>query len=281
MGWRNAFEGDYSLVDCLLFMAFDGIAYLLLAAYLETVAPAQHGSPRHPLFFVQPLWRAAERGVKWLFGGGLGCFHASALPPPPEGSATMVDDEYSEANDFGNDNSGVRKIESAISATQLDRQQHDVSFDVSVSGSGSGSSNRIARRSQNNNNKDEEPMPLIMGAPAVTITNLVKDYHSSSSSLSSRKEKKRPAVDGLSLELWAGQVTCLLGHNGAGQSIINTKCMRFKWAVYFELSFSLISSEHPPSLSFLPLAHTHPPPLFHRQVDHRLNAHGPHPSHLR
>jgi ABC-type glutathione transport system ATPase component len=33
------------------------------------------------------------------------------------------------------------------------------------------------------------------------------------------KKRRRPAVNGLSLDLWAGQVTCLLGHNGAGKVV--------------------------------------------------------------
>ena len=201
VGWRNAFEGDYSLADCLLFMAFDGIGYLLLAAYLETVAPAQHGSPRHPLFFLQPLWKVAERGAKWLFGGVLGL---NTEVSSPERTAMMVKGD-GDANEDDEDDHGIRRIESATSATQLDRQLHPSSSAIGSK----------LKHSHNNNRKDEEPMPAIMGAPAVTITNLVKDYHSTSSS--SRKHKKRPAVDGLSLELWAGQVTCLLGHNGAGE----------------------------------------------------------------
>ena len=42
----------------------------------------------------------------------------------------------------------------------------------------------------------------------VVITGLVKRW----------QKRGRPAVDGLSLELYENQITCLLGHNGAGKS---------------------------------------------------------------
>ncbi len=62
--------------------------------------------------------------------------------------------------------------------------------------------------------EDGEPVSALMGEPAVRVIDLVKDYGSSYFGSS----KSRPAVDGLNFDLFAGQVTCLLGHNGAGKS---------------------------------------------------------------
>ena len=215
VGWRNAFEGDYSLADCLAFMAFDGLWYLALAAYLETVAPAQHGSPRHPLFFLQPPLRALLRGSASL-AAALG-FPAAARRLAPS-AAVASSGSWAESAAAG---------AGGAAAASGDHP----------GGGGGGGSGR----------QDEEPVPALMGAPAVAIAGLVKDYGSAASSgadgsawgalgvavqglfcgghgggrqrlpASLPPPRKRPAVDGLSLDLWAGQVTCLLGHNGAGR----------------------------------------------------------------
>ena len=77
---------------------------------------------------------------------------------------------------------------------------------------------------------DEEPVSDLMGEPAVRVANLIKNYHPPSvisqalsavwngGRTSKAEASSVRAVDGLNLELWSGQVTCLLGHNGAGKS---------------------------------------------------------------
>ena len=195
VGWTNAFEGEYSLMDCIGFMVFDSFLYLTLAAYLETVAPTEHGSPRHPLFFLQPLWRKVATGIAFLLSS-LG-YPAAARRLAP--SASVAPPHV---------------------ALPGDEAAHG---SAGVHGA-----------------RDEEPVPAMMGAPAVTIDGLVKDYHHSTLNCfsdlaifiwtavgpffgSARSQSRSPArpraaVDGLTLSLWPGQVTCLLGHNGAGKS---------------------------------------------------------------
>jgi ABC-type polysaccharide/polyol phosphate transport system ATPase subunit len=49
-------------------------------------------------------------------------------------------------------------------------------------------------------------------AVGVSLTGLTKIYHESS------RKKKKVAVDHLTMDFHVGEVTCLLGHNGAGKS---------------------------------------------------------------
>lgn len=58
VGLSNWAEDTFSLHTCVSMMLLDTVLYALLAAYLEQVLPSQHGTSRHPLFFIQPLWTA-------------------------------------------------------------------------------------------------------------------------------------------------------------------------------------------------------------------------------
>jgi len=170
IGWANIAEGDYSLLTCLQFMAFDGVLYLLLAAYFDAVVPSQFGSPRHPLFFLSPLKIRLMKVLRLCGLAENSCKVAPVLRP----------------------------------------------------------SNPSSR-----NQAEEEPISSLIGAPAVIIRELVKDYHKESmlwkfvASLfrargatgdNSNLDHPTRAVDGLNLNLWPNQVTTLLGHNGAGKS---------------------------------------------------------------
>ena len=208
VGWNNYDEGDYSLQTSLVFMALDSFLYLVLAAYIDAVAPTQHGSPRHPLFFLAPL------------GPPLLALLASA------GSA-----------------------DSAI--TRWLKEQMDPS-----PAAGENPCITTSSAFEGEERRDEEHVSWVdMGGPSVRVTNLVKDYHASHGAIegtvrfislccqqaavifievvtslvtqripsfqceaSQAKKRTKRAVDGLNLDLWAGQVTCLLGHNGAGKS---------------------------------------------------------------
>ena len=52
---------------------------------------------------------------------------------------------------------------------------------------------------------EDEPAGLV---PGVCVQDLVKRFSGSS----------RPAVDGLSITFYEGQITAFLGHNGAGKT---------------------------------------------------------------
>jgi ABC-type multidrug transport system ATPase subunit len=197
VGWDNYAEGAYSLQTSFLFMAMDSFAYLVLAAYIDMVAPTQHGSPRHPLFFLAPFGPSLLALVTYLgFGSSA---YAQWLrdkidPPSTRGFASA------ETSPFAAEH----------------RDEEDVSW-------------------------------VDMGAPSVRVTDLIKDYHPTNGTVgkaitlvamrirslscwmlgrtpgatgAATKTNRKPmrAVDGLSIDLWAGQVTCLLGHNGAGKS---------------------------------------------------------------
>ena len=56
----------------------------------------------------------------------------------------------------------------------------------------------------------EPPSAALKQSPSVEIVNLVKTYGSG--------RLKKTAVDGLNLSFYAGQISCLLGHNGAGKT---------------------------------------------------------------
>lgn len=190
-------------------MLIDIFIYMTLAVYFESVIPSQYGSPKHPLFFLKPCIKP----MKYVYLK----FNAIFI--------------Y-----FG----------------FMDKDSHRDNwfFQYFFSDSSSSSSSFFEQfRNENVSSEAEEEVINHMGDPYVNIHSLVKEYHSSSSSsipsfltsslfkllnilieilnfmnfcgvftklnsTSNSSKVKRRAVDGLSLNLWPGQVTCLLGHNG-------------------------------------------------------------------
>jgi ABC-type transport system involved in cytochrome c biogenesis ATPase subunit len=177
-------------------MFFDGIAYALLAWYLEQVMPNEYGSHRPPWFlFTREYWtrtkpeRAADDDG---FGGGA----------------------YSELE------GGADKDPAHVQAALEAREQE-------------------AHRAAGGPPSHIEPIRSSELRPRVFISHLHKVFHHGNSWYNcivqcfSKKERERRkhrkgdddvsstdvvAVRDLNLTMYEGQITCLLGHNGAGKS---------------------------------------------------------------
>jgi len=59
--WNNLSEGNFSISIILTMFIVDTVIYGVLAWYLGLVMPSEYGRQQHPLFFLQPLWRFAQR----------------------------------------------------------------------------------------------------------------------------------------------------------------------------------------------------------------------------
>ncbi|NXD76771.1 ABCAA protein, partial [Halcyon senegalensis] len=70
--------------------------------------------------------------------------------------------------------------------------------------------------------EDVEPVPVeFMGKEAIRINNIKKAYK--------KKDKNAEALRGLSLNIYEGQITALLGHSGAGKTTLLNVLSGFTW----------------------------------------------------
>jgi len=236
VSWDNYTEGDYSLWTALVAMAVDSVVYLVLAVYLEAVLPTQYGSPRHPLFFLSPLLSA--------LAGAARTFTPAYVIVPEEADAEEEEEEEEAVAVVARAEVGPFSAKAKAAMAGM------------AGGGGGGGEGESSGRPRHQLTEIEPVDKKILGPPAVRIVELVKDYRAPSpmgaalgvvgnavaatavfllrllfrpwlseqqreeneEKGSKKRRQRRPAVDGLSLDLWPGQVTCLLGHNGAGKS---------------------------------------------------------------
>eukprot|EP00752_Nemacystus_decipiens_P003898 g3578.t3 len=179
-GWGNYDEGDYSLRTSIGMMFLDAVLYGLMAWYLDKVVTPEFGTARDPL---KALTSLPGRLFRWARRRG-------RFPPQSRGWIPLAQAEQKEDGD-----------EEAASDTAGDGLAEGAPQPRSVGGVGG-------------TGADFEPLEEEEGQDAggaavrrgVVIKELRKEFGS------------KVAVAGLDLRLRVGDITCLLGHNGAGKS---------------------------------------------------------------
>ncbi|XP_033006988.1 retinal-specific phospholipid-transporting ATPase ABCA4 [Lacerta agilis] len=195
-------EGDqYSFLFSMEMMVLDGFIYGLLAWYLDNVFPGDYGIPRPWYFpFQQSYW--------------LGSGH------PKAEKTTTVDDKGSEKEGSINMMAEEEEMRKTM-ADEPDRGENQADSPLKKDGKenkckhkrkpeyieqGKPEAEAKGKDEMTTNlHFEEEPSGLV---PGVCIQNLVKIFPGCS----------KPAVDGMTITFYEGQITAFLGHNGAGKT---------------------------------------------------------------
>jgi len=178
-------ETNFSFTAAIGMLLLDTVLYGLLAAYLEAVLPSEFGT-HLPFYFplLPSYWEGLWKRLRWSWRRCLG------------GRGTVDDDSAAAAGEVGQP-----LLTLAEDYEESDRYELEGEGAI-VEG-------------------DEEDAPLIepvdpelrrqaVEGRSLIIRNLRKVFETTSGN--------RVAVDRLNMEMYEGQITVLLGHNGAGKS---------------------------------------------------------------
>ncbi|XP_060629951.2 retinal-specific phospholipid-transporting ATPase ABCA4 isoform X1 [Anolis sagrei] len=200
---RNSpLEGDqYSFLFSMEMMLLDAFIYGLLAWYIDNVFPGDYGIPL-PWYF--PLQQSY-----WLGSGH------------PKAEKTTTADDKSPKKEASADMKGEEEDMSQSMAAEPEKGEDKTDSQKKKDGK----ENKCKHKRKKECNEqgkpeteakdkdgiatnpyfEEEPSGLV---PGVCIQNLVKIFANSS----------RPAIDGMNITFYEGQITAFLGHNGAGKT---------------------------------------------------------------
>ncbi|XP_047446367.1 retinal-specific phospholipid-transporting ATPase ABCA4-like isoform X2 [Mugil cephalus] len=200
--WNNIqtspLEKDtYSFLTSILMMVFDAVLYAALAWYLDNVFPGQYGISRPFYFPLQPsYWQRPMPSRTEM---------ADQDPEKPEPENREKDAESRGTPEaYACNGSGSRKIcKHQSKRERLEREREQMKQQEATP-------NQDEEEGEEAGNEDQlffepDPVGLVLG---VQIEDLVKVFDGSS----------RPAVNGLSINFYEGQITSFLGHNGAGKT---------------------------------------------------------------
>ena len=185
INWDNYDDGDYSFRTTLVFLFLDTVLYFLLAFYLDKTLPREYGSSLHPLFFLSArYWRGVAETTTAAVTPRVGSRRFSRGFPASASAA---------GDDAGPQGGGAAGLEVPRVRVKNLRFSYSASRD----------------------------MPLWVERIFAPLRRAVRSRllptQASSESVAARSGRDC-AVDGLSLDMMEGQVTVLLGHNGAGKS---------------------------------------------------------------
>ncbi|KAG7526745.1 retinal-specific ATP-binding cassette transporter-like isoform X1 [Solea senegalensis] len=196
-------KDTYSFLTSILMMMFDAVLYAVLAWYLDNVFPGQYGIGQKFYFPFQPsYWHRSAPS------------HTKMAEPDPEKLEPQNVEKDAERRatpeTYTCNGPGSRKHtckhqekreqlerEKELQRKQQQQQQQESPHQDEEQCQDSGKEGQLFY--------EPEPVGLTMG---VQIQDLVQTYEGSS----------RPAVNGLNLNFYEGQITSFLGHNGAGKT---------------------------------------------------------------
>ena len=183
-------ETNFSFNDAIGMLLLDAVLYGLLAAYLEAVLPSEFGThlpfyfPLLPSYW-QGLWKKVRRSWRRFRGGGRG-----------RGGGSVDDDDAAAAGERSQplltlveDDEDSEGESAAAAAAVVEGDEEDAPLIEPV---------------------DPELRRQAAEGRSLSIRNLRKVFETTSGN--------RVAVDRLNMEMYEGQITVLLGHNGAGKS---------------------------------------------------------------
>ncbi|XP_044884672.1 retinal-specific phospholipid-transporting ATPase ABCA4 isoform X3 [Mauremys mutica] len=198
-------EGDeYSFFFSIEMMLFDALLYGILTWYLENVFPGEYGIPR-PWYF--PLQESY-----WLESGHPKAEKTAAADeksPRKEGSPAWKATGEEKAANVREEADEPEKLEE-----QSDNQGEKDGKESKCKHKRKKERAKQGKPKAEAKDKDEmtintffepEPPDLI---PGVCVQNLVKIFAG----------RPKPAVDGMNVTFYEGQITAFLGHNGAGKT---------------------------------------------------------------
>ncbi|CAN0284054.1 unnamed protein product [Bubo scandiacus] len=197
-------EGDeYSFLFSIKMMLFDAFLYGVLSWYLDNVFPGDYGLPQPWYFPVQESYWLGSRNPK--------AEETTADEKSPE-SDGCVDQKAMEGE---KNESGTKKSEEPEKPEEKSSNQgekdgknkqckHKRKKEPSEQGK---PKTDVQDKDEININTFFEPEPTGL-IPGVCIQNLVKIF----------ANRPKPAIDGMNITFYEGQITAFLGHNGAGKT---------------------------------------------------------------
>ncbi len=195
--WVQPGETNFSYSLAVGMLLLDAALYALLAAYLEAVLPSEYGTQLPWYFPLTPDW------WRQTFGKGRGGRHArgngssSSSSSSSSGNGPLLD--------LGEEAAAVRSSSPAPTAALLPPSEPghaQAQDDGEVEGEGEGQPTVEP--------VEPELRRQVEEGRSLSLRGLRKVYETTSG--------PRVAVAGLSLDLYEGQCSVLLGHNGAGKS---------------------------------------------------------------
>ncbi|XP_062920691.1 retinal-specific phospholipid-transporting ATPase ABCA4 [Mobula hypostoma] len=238
-------EGDeYSMLLSIAMMLFDAFLYGILAWYLDAVFPGQYGVPAPWYFPLQiSYWAGAEKPQaatedKNELRGAVK--EPEKVETPAEAKEEKPAENTAEQTEQAPDNPGdgdkpkeskkICKLKEKEVKEQLEKERQEKERlekqkqEMERREKEKQEMERLEKEKQEKEKEKEkekinpvtaamagnplyelEPSSLTLG---VSIQNLVKTFG----------EGQKPAVDGLSINFFEGQITSFLGHNGAGKT---------------------------------------------------------------
>ncbi|KAG9276791.1 retinal-specific ATP-binding cassette transporter-like isoform X1 [Astyanax mexicanus] len=191
-------EGDeFSFHTSIIMMLLDTVLYAVLAWYLDSVFPGQYGIGRPFYFPIQPsYWLNLTNPTK-------------AVPEKSVVKRPSIDNSARKPEETANNQTQpveeqtTQPSEPPGTCKHGDRREK-LEMQIKLEEEGSSYQNQ-SYLSGEKVFFEAEPSGLVVG---VHVENLVKVFSGSS----------KPAVDGLSITFYEGQITAFLGHNGAGKT---------------------------------------------------------------
>ena len=185
----NQVINNWTFISSIGMLILDTLLYLALAWYLDAVLPSwarEYGVPRPWYFPVSPAY----------WGEACGCARGAAGAPvvPPRATARRV-------SDWGGVASTVRSI-----------------FGFASGGGGAAASAAddhtplAAPDARFVQSPDAEELAKLAAGRCVHVTGLHKEFPT--------PDSIKVAVNNVDLSFYEGQITCLLGHNGAGKTTV-------------------------------------------------------------
>uniref|UniRef100_A0ABM5G8V5 Retinal-specific phospholipid-transporting ATPase ABCA4 n=1 Tax=Pogona vitticeps TaxID=103695 RepID=A0ABM5G8V5_9SAUR len=201
--WASPLEGDqYSFLLSIEMMLFDAFIYGLLAWYLDNVFPGDYGIPRPWYFPFQQSY--------WLGSGGPKAEKTTTAEEKVSEKGGSVDKKVEEEEEMSQ--SMTPELEKGGDNT--DSQRKEDGKENKCKHKRKKECDKQGKPETEAKDKDEIPTNLYFETepaglvPGVCVQNLVKIFPSSS----------KPAVDGMNITFYEGQITAFLGHNGAGKT---------------------------------------------------------------
>ena len=183
---------EFTVGSSFLMLYVDTILYLFLAWYFDNVLPSAFGTPRSPWFCVTPGWWCPRWADKRNFHCCLAC----------------VDDEAQIDDDNAHGPAPEREHHTR-------RHVHFTGRCWTMRGSPEAEAEETeGSNASSSNSRVETLSPELYERAPVRIRKLRKVYGRAFGC----NTQPKVAVEGLDLDLVSGNITCLLGHNGAGKS---------------------------------------------------------------